>query len=152
MRLRPTLLALGLGGLGGLAAAGCSSATGPGDTTRARLQWAEHGPASYDLTLFRSCECLPSMTGPVVVSVVDGEVVARRYASSDEPVSAELAPHFPSVEALFALVDEWQRRRPARLAVQYDPTFGHPVHVFVDPDARMADDEIAYTVTALHPR
>src|SRR5919109_2652626 len=72
----------------------------------ARWRWAAQHPTSYSLTVARWCECLPAWTGPVVVVVRDGQVESRHYVSSGDPVPSALAEGFPTVEGLFARIDE----------------------------------------------
>jgi hypothetical protein len=133
-----------------LVSTACSSPTGAGEPTEARLRWAARGPASYTVRVARSCECLsPEMTGPVVVVVRDGVVASRSYAGSGAPVGASLAEHFPSVEEAFARIDAARRQNVARLVVRYDPTLGFPTEIAIDVDATMADDEVTYTLSDL---
>ena len=134
-----------------VAVAGCDDATAPGgdELGAARVRWAQRGPASYSVTVYRGCECLREMSGPVVVTVVERTVAARAYAEGGAPVGLALAEHFPSVEQLFARIDAARRARVDRLEVTYDPVLGHPVRVLIDPDEVVADDEVTYTVSGL---
>jgi hypothetical protein len=34
--------------------------------------------------------------------------------------------------------------------VTYDTELGYPVSIYIDVDERMADEEVSYSVTALH--
>jgi hypothetical protein len=144
---RPTRLAVAML----LTAAGaCRDATGPDDQlAAARARWAEHGPQTYAVTVVRGCECLPAMSGPVVVTVVQGEVTSRAYTPTGEPVAPSYAENFPSVEQLFERIREARRANVVRLEVTYDPALGHPVRVFIDRDAITADDEVTYLASDL---
>ena len=141
--LRPALLLAA-------ALAGCGEPTAPRfELAAARQRWATHGPADYQLTVRRSCECGPDALGPVTVTVRGGVATQRTYTATGAPVDAELGALFPDVPALFALVAEAQARDAAQLAVTYDPALGHPTLVSVDYRAEIADDEFVYTVSAL---
>jgi hypothetical protein len=117
----------------------------------ARRRWAQQQPHAYTLTVSRSCECLPEMSGPVVVVVRDGQVESRHYVSSGEPVTSTYAGLFPIVEGLFALIDEALRQDAAKLDVDYDPTLGYPVRIAIDRDATMVDDEVTYNAELRTP-
>ena len=112
-----------------------SAATEPGGGLEAaRARWARSGPAAYHVTIARACECLPEMSGPVVVTVRNGVVTERRYAASGAAVVPTYAALFPAVEGLFALVDAGVRSGARPLDARYDPTFGYPTRVVVgDP-------------------
>jgi hypothetical protein len=110
----------------------------------ARRRWAHHHPGSYSLTVANWCECLPAWTGPVVVVVRDGQVESRHYVPSGDPVPSAYAEFFPTVEGLFARIDDALRQHPARLEVDYDPDLGYPVRIAIDYDPQAADDEVTY--------
>ncbi len=130
--------------------AACGDATGPGGgLSAARARWAQRGPTSYTVTVLRGCECLPEMTGPVVIIVRDGAVVSRTYVATGAPVASPLAEQFPSVEQMFARIVAARRADVARLQVVYDPALGHPVRVSIDPDAMVVDDEVTYQLSEL---
>lgn len=125
--------------------AACGAATGPQrELASARALWARRGLASYSIRVARSCECLPEMTGPVVVAVWDGTVESRHYATTGAPVTPVYADLFPSVEGLFGRIEAARRQRVARLEVSYDPAFGYAVRIAIDQDAVMVDDEVRY--------
>jgi hypothetical protein len=132
--------------------AACSNATAPDDELRdARQLWARQGPASYSLTLFRSCECTPEMTGPVVVMVRNGAIESRHYTTNGATVPVPFAFSFPTVEGLFQIIDDAIALDPYQLEVRYDARLGYPTLISVDFDRRIADDEFSYTVS-LDPR
>ena len=131
--------------------AACNDAAGPErDLAAARARWAQRGPASYQLTVARSCECLPEMSEPVLVTVTNGAVEARSYERTGSPVEPRYAPLFPSVEGLFASIDSARQRGSRSLDVRYDPTLGYPVRIAVGVDAGL--DGVVTSVTALRAR
>jgi hypothetical protein len=132
--------------------AGCTASTGPGgEFDAARQRWDELGPADYRMTITRSCECLPEMTGPVRVEVHRGVVATRQYVATGDAVPAELADLFPTVPGLFAIVEDARRRRAPRMEVTFDPTLGFPARISVDYVATTVDDEVVYTATDFQP-
>ena len=131
-----------------IASTACQDGTGLqwGDSA-AQARWNEQRPVSYRYTISRSCECLPEMTGPVIVTITNGTVESRRYASTGADLTPTFAELFPTIDALFEIIDD-ARRNAAQLDVDYDPTRGFPTRVSIDWEAGMIDDEIVYTVSA----
>ncbi|MGH7678980.1 MAG: DUF6174 domain-containing protein, partial [Gemmatimonadaceae bacterium] len=90
----------------------------------ARNRWRERGPASYQMTLQRSCECLPSDAGPFVVTVRNGVVESRTYPQSNTSIPEHLADVFPSVEGLFVMIEHAINERWPVVTVTYDRALG----------------------------
>src|SRR6187402_1432649 len=108
----------------------CSSGTAPaGELAAARAQWARRAPASYTVTIARSCECLPEMSGPVIVTVRNGVVDSRQYVRSGAAVTASYVSLFPGVDGLFAIIEDAVQNRTSPLVVQYHPTLGYPTRI-----------------------
>jgi hypothetical protein len=126
---------------------GCGgSSTGPEQRlAAARAQWNVQGPDAYSMVVTKSCECLPGMTGPVRVTVRNGVVESRRYVDSGLDVPAELAAGFPSVEEMFAMIDDALREGITPHEIRYHP-LGYPTRLAIgDPAA----DAPLYVVTDL---
>ena len=115
----------------------------------AQDRWERHEPAAYTMTIHRSCECLPEMSGPVVVSVRDGAVVSRQYVQSGAAVPAIYAEAFPAVEGLFALVDAAIRDGIEPIDPRYDAALGYPLRFSLgDPGT----DAPLYTISQFTPQ
>lgn len=127
-----------------------SSSTEPADRlAAARARWARNAPTTYSYTIRRSCECTAEMAGPVTVVVRNGAVESRLYVSSGSMVSAQYAQIFPTVEGLFAIIDDAIKAGTKSLTAQYDPTLGYPTRIALgDP----AVDAPQYLVSNLQPR
>lgn len=114
----------------------------------AQERWERHEPAAYRMTIQRSCECLPEMSGPVVVTVRDGAVISRTYVQSGAPVTATFAELFPAVEGLFALIESALRDGIEPVDPRYDERLGYPIRFSLgDP----ATDAPLYTITQFTP-
>ncbi len=126
----------------------CDSALSPNaELSEARRRWADKGPASYSMDLFRSCECTPEMTGPVVVNVQNGTMQSRFYRTGGT-VPPNIAPSFPGVEGLFDLIADARQRNAHRVEVRFDRELGYPAWLVIDYDRAIADDESTYSVMA----
>jgi hypothetical protein len=133
-----------------LGIAGCSAtATSPAaGLEAARARWAHLGPAAYTVTMARSCECLPEMSGPVVVVVRNGTVTSQHYVQSGAAVGPQYAALFPAVEGLFEIIDAGIRDGVLSLDARYDAGLGYPTRIAVGDPSR---DAPVYSVSELRP-
>ncbi len=143
-----SLLALAL-------ASGCSVLDQDGWTLRARelaynrQVWRSVGAASYRFTLTKLCECIPYFVGPAEIIVEGGAIVAVRPLHSGATVPSEQWPAFETVETLFTKLDDAIQRRAYEYEARYDPGRGFPISLWLDLDARIADDEVEIRVDSL---
>lgn len=116
---------------------------------RNRARWVSARPDAYSYEVARSCFCPETHLGPVIVTVVGGQVVERRYSGSGEPVDEEVAPAFPTVEGLFDILLDAIDAHAFSVQVEWDDATGVPLHFFIDYAQAIADEESDYTVVAL---
>ena len=136
--------------LAGFAAAlltgGCTDALAPMDELgAAEDRWESFGPASYDLTITAVCEC--RLGGPVRVSVRDGVVVSRTYASTGQPVPVDISDQFPDVDGLFLKIRRLLEDGSSTVETEYDPLTGYPREIAIDREMIPVDGGIIYTIT-----
>jgi hypothetical protein len=134
-----------------LVISGCSS--GPVSPQQglasARTRWSARAPASYDMVIEKSCECVPGASGAVWIAVRNGATVSRTYLNGGEPVPAQFAGAFPSVPELFEVIDQAIRAGTRPLDLKYDPVLGYPRRAALgDPAA----DAPLYVITELTAR
>lgn len=140
-------VSLSVAGLIGVLGLGCDLTSPSGQLNSARGRWEDRGPAAYRITLFRSCECLAEMTGPVVIEVRDGQVDTRTYTFNGETPGPTYDDIFVGVEGLFDLIADAISQDAARVEVTYHPILGYPERIAIDYHARYVDDEVTYTLT-----
>ena len=147
--MRPLLIVLGLALF-----SACGTPTGPGDQAeflaRNMALWARRGPASYQYTLARSCECLPEVTQPVTI-VVRNLVVAERHYLTGAPVDPQYDALFSSVPGLFDLIQQALDANAPGVAVRYNGQLGYPESIQIDWVAGTADDEVSYRISNFGP-
>jgi hypothetical protein len=80
----------------------------------------------------------------VVVTVRNGQVESRRYEDTGADVPAEFAPAYPTVDGLFAVIEEAIAEQAAAVDVLYDAARGFPVSIQIDGSPMIADDEMFY--------
>lgn len=112
-----------------------------------RALWESQEISHYRFELTVGCFCIFSDRMPLTVEVRDGSVVSMTGAGgADVEEFRDFLSDFDTMEKLFALVDEAIKMKVQTLEVEYDPTYGYPVSIYVDPEALVADDEIGYYV------
>jgi uncharacterized protein DUF6174 len=119
--------------------------------TVARGRWAAQGPDSYRYRFQYLCFCPTSQIAPVEIQVRLGRVVAVLDPASGRPALPDARRPAPTVEDLFAVIDEAIARPVDWIDVQYEPVLGYPMVIRVDPNTRTTDEEISYFAGSLTP-
>ncbi len=153
VRLRPTRTSLLFIGLTVLLAA-CSLLPGASPRPPEALvalaehqaQWQAKGLTDYTFTITAQCFC--PFSDPLDVTVAGG--VATRITKAGQPVAPREVEGLPkTVPELFAVLTA--RAGAAKLSVEWDPAFGFPASIQVDPIANAIDDEFGYVITNFRP-
>ena len=82
--------------------------TGPSEFDELRRnqeRWQARQPATYEFVFQRSCECLPTATVPLLITVHERQIRSVVKQQTGEPVSAEVY-QAKRIEDLFAIVEE----------------------------------------------
>lgn len=117
--------------------------TGPGEDDRladARQRWNSSGLGDYVYEVRSDCFC--GLAGRwIEVTVIGGQVASGRYLDTNTPVEKSFLPALPTVDDLFARIQNAIDAHAVLLQVQYHPGDGHPVRINVDVSHRIADEE-----------
>lgn len=132
---------------------GCG-ATGP-SAGRVRLiqamrRWNAADLRSYTYRVRRSCYCPPESSGLREVRVVEGVVESVIWLEGETPVGPTSAQRFPSVEGLFAIIDEAIREGTNRVDVNCDPATGTPLRIEI-VSTEVVDVGVIYESTVPEP-
>ena len=158
MTARPPrgLVAAALALAGALGVAGCGGSLSPSqirgqraELSVARRRWAQQGPPSYRYRFQYLCFCPSSLATPVEIQVRGGTVVAVLDPVTGRPVPSDARRPTPTVEGLFAVVEDAIERRVDWIDVQYDLVMGYPAVIRVDPNTRAIDEEYSYFAGSL---
>jgi len=121
------------------------------DTAQARARWQAAAINDYEYSYRRVCECHPDKLADTIITVIDGKVVAVRYAredyAQDIPVADDRLSWFRTIEDLFALVEN-AAANAANVRATFDPQRGYPTAVYVDYVTDLVGDEVDLTITA----
>lgn len=115
----------------------------------ARARWERAAIDDYTFELRRVCFC--GDIEPVRIVVRDGVAVSYTVVETGEPLAAESRQWYPTVDGLFDFVAEAIERDAHRIDARYDDGRGYPIHLFVDYDERVADEEMGYEVSGFTP-
>jgi hypothetical protein len=128
----------------------CSDAIGPGretiDLEAARQRWRAQNLHTYAFTIQRSCFC--ANVHPLYVLVLNDAVAGVFDLKTGEMVDPQLGE---TVEDLFTFVQNAIDRPAHLIRAQYDVARGFPTEIDYDGEAQIADDEITYRVSDVHP-
>jgi hypothetical protein len=105
-------------------------------------------PPSYTFELEISCFCVGAGV-PVVVTVVDAEVVGAVYAEDDSGRGG-VKKGDPADKSYWLtindIIDKANDTEADRVEVEWPPGQDYPNRVFVDRHQTMADEEVGYTI------
>jgi hypothetical protein len=118
------------------------------DLVRAAARWQGAGIDSYDFDISRLCFCAPLVTRTVRVSVRHGAFSGLVYVDSLTPADTTYFADFLTMERFFAHLRGVLAAGPSRFTAGYDPFFGYPDSVVVDPIANAVDDEYALRIVS----
>lgn len=136
-----------------LLASGCSDAFGPSgqygveqrELSRAQRIWISNDIRDYEYVLRHECFC--AMGGVNVrVTVLRDVVIAREVESTGAPVPPSLSSAYPTIDGLFAFVQDAIDHRAYRVSARYDDRYGFPTDIYVDYNRNTADEEQGYTL------
>ena len=108
--------------------------------------WRAGRPERYRFVYAPRCFCPPERltievrgdSARLVSAEGDSVAVARRRESG-----------LPTVDSLFAMLDDALQADPAEMRVTWDPGLHYPREAWVDRDRNMADEEFGFAVDSL---
>lgn len=147
MRIATMVILLSSCGLGG-----CGLVVG--DPQQAELdaalaRWESQGIETYEYRFNNACLCTVETSGPIIITVTDGEVTAVRRPDD----AADLPPYdggpTPTIPELFETVQSALDEGADSITVEYDEEFGFPTQLYIDWEALVADEETSYSAGEL---
>ena len=133
-----------------VAAISCGDATGPGhaitDLEAARQRWQAQNLHRYALTIQRSCFC--ANVHRLYVLVLADTVTAVLDLETGEGVDRHLGV---TVDGLFTFIDDAITHHARLIRADYDASKGFPTEIDFDGAAQIADDEVFYRISDVHP-
>lgn len=131
-------------------AVSCGDAVGPhrgtADLDAARQRWHAQDLHTYAFTLQRSCFCVN--VHPLFVVVLSDTVAGVLDLETAATVDRGLGE---TVDGLFAFIQDAIDRKAERIDAKYDAAKGFPTEIDYDGSATIADDEISFRASDVHP-
>jgi hypothetical protein len=131
-----------------LALATCSIGS-KSEIERNQEKWQGTNIQHYRFNLSLGCFCVFSQDMPLVIEILNNQVVSMEYQSGN-PVDAanrEYFERFATIDRIFSELEADLRGKADKVAVTYDPTYGFPAQVNIDYIENATDDELGLTVS-----
>ena len=116
-----------------------------------QVRWERSNISTYTYTTSWHCFCMREYVAPVIVEVVDGEIVDVNFVDSSLGEVPEPG-RFVTIEGLFDHIQDALDGEAFNISATYDGQLGYPVEVFVDYDQRIADEELGFSAGSLRAR
>jgi hypothetical protein len=110
----------------------------------ARDRWRARSPTRYQFTVEVHCYCGVGRR-KMSFMVVEGRATAVVQLSAAE---TRFYTHYDTIDKLLAIVRNAVAIRPFSMAASFDPEFGFPSSVSVNPNGKIFDEELRFSVTA----
>jgi Family of unknown function (DUF6174) len=132
-------------GCSSVAATACAVDTGPAEAQRL---WQSRHPSDYRFVWQQTCFCPQEAVQPMRITVRNGVITSATDLAGAE-VSDAVRADLMTIDALYRhiLDDKWARGE-VRFACA---GAGIPEQVYIDPNARVADDEFRVTISEFEP-
>lgn len=135
----------------GLSACGILGPNPGNELDRQRSEWNALGRDSYSFVYRRSCYCLMPSSDAVRIVVLEDLVVSVSSTLTGETVEGIEDGYWPTVDELFAFVEQAIEEGADVLSVEYDEEFFFPTLISIDWTIMAIDDEISHTASDLTP-
>lgn len=126
-----------------MAGVSCSKSLESKDLNANYNKWTRTGIQEYEYSLAINCFCSTDRTGPHIIRV-NGDLIATVNGNSYDITKTGTLYTVPQ---LFNLIRESIARKPYRITVEYDNTYGFPKKIYIDYDQNIADEEVGFTLT-----
>jgi hypothetical protein len=131
-----------------LALAACSAGN-QSEIERNKEKWQDANITHYRYNLTLGCFCVFSQDMPLVIEVMDGNVVSMEYKNGNpiDTTNRELFERFSTIDRIFSELEADLAGAADEVTVTYDPTYGFPVEVSIDYVKEATDDELYLTIS-----
>jgi hypothetical protein len=112
----------------------------------AEAKWAANKPHAYEFGINHRFCCVIKLTTPMPewpVFHVEGDTASL---VSGDPAFSDVGDLYGTVEKQFAFIRSKLAKRPYRVEIEYDPTYGYPKHAYMKMFEHAADDEYGFDI------
>ncbi len=131
-----------------LALAACSMGN-RSEIERNRDKWGDANISHYRFNLNIGCFCIFSQDMPLVIEVMNGEVVSMEYQSGNpiDAASREYFQTFSTIDRILSKLEADLGGAADEVTVTYDSTYGFPTDATIDVVKEATDDELYITIS-----
>ncbi|MGV3509475.1 MAG: DUF6174 domain-containing protein [Sphingobacteriaceae bacterium] len=105
-------------------------------------KWKTSGISTYTFKIAqRDCEC-DGRTYEISIKNNTKLFVKDAQGQQVNPIN-----HFKTIDEMFTLITSSLNKDPYYANIDYDPTYGYPVDIYIDLIKQMIDEEVSYTIT-----
>jgi len=116
--------------------------------TANKALFASHNISEYHFGLRKDCFCV--FRDAITVQVKDGMVTKMQSRYGEELTENDTYYSF-SIEDIFDLIQQGIDQQFESLSAEYDPVYGYPTKVNLDPEFMVADDEFDLIIDYFAP-
>ena len=119
------------------------------DLARNRAKWNEANISHYRYHLDLRCLCSFFEDMPLVIEVLDGEVVSMEFQSGNPIKQADRKSFeaIATIDRIFARLREDFWKNPDEVFVDYDQTYGFPTQIRIDYSKDFGEDDFSLIVS-----
>jgi len=112
-------------------------------------RWEAYSLEDYSIIQVRTCFCADGGK-KFLVTVRSGNIASVVDQSNGSALGEDRWGAFRTIPGLFTMVESIDTANVASYQFSYDPRYGYPRIVFVDPSAQIADEEYGYETELIH--
>lgn len=110
----------------------------PEDIASAKQLWESVGYSDYSMEVERSCFCPPPRFYTAIIET--NKVVRVIDSETGENVNAEGG--YPTIDELFAWLEQIAPEKPEKLDLEFHPELGHPTFIDYNQSHQIVDEEL----------
>jgi len=112
-------------------------------------RWEAYSLEDYSIVQIPTCFCADGGR-KFLVTVRSGSIAGIVDQSDGSELGEDRWGAFRTIPGLFALIESIDTAHVASFRFTYDPRYGYPQILFVDPSAQIADEEYGFQTELVH--
>lgn len=107
--------------------------------------WQESNVQNYSFVFKRYCECMGPQSARVTI---ENGKVTKVVDPTDSTVDLFNNVYLhETVDSFLDMIQKSLKAKPANARFTFDAEYGYPTEISIDPNERMVDDEVSYTLS-----
>lgn len=114
---------------------------------RNQRRWYADNLKNYRYTLQISCFCTSETREPVEIEVRNGKLKSISRPKGGAPVDLNTFERYSTIPKLFNVIQKAIAAQADEISVKYNPQYGYPTNIYINPETMIADEEIWLTIS-----